>query len=404
MSRTTRVIVVGAGPVGVAAALDASRRGFRVTLLESQGTIDSAPRAATFHPSTLEMVARLGVWDEFVAAGLVARMVDFWDKPSRTLVARFDHAVLQDDTEFPFVVQTEQHKLVDIALRRLVGQSDVAVHLSTAVTGVRQTADSVTVTAVGPEGERTFEGDFVVGCDGGRSTVRKAVGVEFEGFTWPERFVVLTARFDVQRVLDCSYRNYFADPQAWANLFKVAGDDGLGRWRAVSPTGVSESDGEAVSDEQSAQRLGSLVPEAGIEDLVHRNVYHVHQRVASRFRAGRVFLAGDAAHVNNPIGGLGLNCGVHDAVELMDTLELMPPDRLDESLLDRYERRRRPLIIEFVQDQTIANKRRLEEQDPSARLKRQRELRDTAADPKRHREFLLRSSLIASVRRSREIA
>lgn len=404
MRTATRIVVVGAGPVGAVAALGAVRRGFAVTLLEAASTIDTAPRAATFHPSTLEMVASLGIWDDFVAAGLVARHVDFWDKPSRQRIARFDHALLERDTGFPFVVQTEQHKLVRIALDRLRGLPDADVHLSTRVTGVAQTAGSVTVTAEGPEGPQTFEADFVMGCDGGRSTVRKAVGVEFEGFTWPERFVVLTTRFDAQRVLDCSYRSYFADPREWTNLFKVAGEDGEGLWRAVFPTGVTETDEHALGDRAAARRLASILPEAGLEDLVHRNVYHVHQRVASTFRVGRVLLAGDAAHVNNPIGGLGLNCGIHDAVEALDTVQGMPAGAPDESLLDRYERRRRPLIIEFVQNQTVANKRRLEEKDPAVRAQRQQELRDAAADPARAREFLLRTSLIASVRRSKEIS
>ena len=318
-------------------------------------------------------------------------------------MTRFDHAVLANDTAFPFVVQTEQHKLVDIVLRRITGRAGITTHLSTRVTTVEQSADAVTVTAVGPEGEQTFTADFVVGCDGGRSTVRKAIGVEFEGFTWPERFVVLTSRFDVQQALDCSYRNYFADPESWTNLFKVAGNDGSGLWRAVFPTNLAEDDDEALGDERSAARLATVMPELRLADLVHRNVYHVHQRVAARFRIGRVFLAGDAAHVNNPIGGLGLNCGIHDAVELMDTLAQLPSCDLDEDLLDRYERRRRPLIIEFVQNQTITNKRRLEERDPQVRRRRREELQETAADPSRHREFLLRSSLIASVRRSRQI-
>ena len=398
------LIIVGAGPVGVVAALDALRRGYRVTLIEADAEIDTNPRAATFHPSTLEMVARLGFFDEFVAAGLVARHFDFWDKPTLSLTARMDHQILEDDTPHPYVVQCEQHKLVEMGLARLATVADAEVHRGVAVTDVTQANDRAVVHADGPDGPLRFEGDFVIGCDGGRSTVRKAIDVEFEGFTWPERFVVLTSLYDMQQVLGCSFRNYFADPDEWVNLFKVAGEDGQPRWRTVFPTGVEQDDDEALSDEECARRLTSVAPSAGVDDLIHRKTYNVHQRVAAQFRVGRVFLAGDAAHVNNPIGGLGLNCGIHDAVELLDTLDDHPTTgELDEGLLDRYGRRRRPLIVEFVQKQTIANKKRLEVTDEAEREEKRRELAETAEDPQRHREFLLRSSLIASVRASKEI-
>jgi 3-(3-hydroxy-phenyl)propionate hydroxylase len=141
-----------------------------------------------------------------------------------------------------------------------------------------------------------------------------------------------------------------------------------------------------------------------MELLVHRNIYRVHQRVAKSFRKGRVFLAGDAAHVNNPVGGLGLNCGIHDAMELAETLHQVASGQAGEELLDRYERRRRPLNIEFVQQQTVANKKRLEERDPKLRRAHFDELRRTAADPVLHSRFLRRTSLIESARKAREIA
>lgn len=396
------LVVVGGGPVGCVLALGAAERGFRVVLAEAEKAVDETPRAATVHPSTLAMLGELGLMDDVVDQGLVARYFDFWDRPTRTLIARMDHETLRDLTPYPFVVQIEQHKLVNMVLARLAAFDTVEVHRGATVTAFEQDDKGVVAYADRDGTALRLTGDYLIGTDGGRSTVRKGLGVEFEGYTWPERFLVLTTLFDFQQVFSgCSYRNYLADPDEWVNLFKVAGVEENGRWRAVFPTGADETDERALSDEAVRRRLGRLAIDANpAEQLIHRKLYKVHQRVAASFRQGRAFLAGDAAHVNNPIGGLGLNCGIHDAVELLDTLEAA---ETDESLLDRYEARRRALNIEFVQQQTVTNKRRLEEKDPKQRERRFAELASIAADPAREREFLMRSSLLQSVAASKAI-
>jgi 3-(3-hydroxy-phenyl)propionate hydroxylase len=402
--KKARIIIAGAGPVGVVSALACAQYGFAVTLLEAEERIDDSPRAATTHPSTLEMIARVGLIDRFIEEGLVARYFQFWDKPARRKIVEFDHDLLRGETPYPFVVQTEQHKLARMGIERLRTFPDTEVRFSTRVTNVTQPADEVSVTAEGPDGAEIFTGDWAIGADGGRSTVRNALEIEFEGFTWPEHFLVLTVLDDFQKLLPGScYRNYLADPDEWTNLFKVAGDDGKGRWRAVFPTRVDETDEQALADEPAFTRLQRVFPLERPYNLVHRNLYKVHQRVAATFRKGRVFLAGDSAHVNNTVGGLGLNGGIHDALELVDTLHQVITGHADASLLDRYTRRRRTLNIEFVQEQTILNKKRLEERDPEARQARFDELRATAEDPARHKEFLLRTSLIASVRKAQRM-
>ena len=399
-----RIIVVGAGPVGVVAALGCVQNGFSVTLLEAESTVDDSPRAATTHPATLEMIDRLGLMEPFIAQGLVARYFHFWDRPTRTRVAEFDHDLLRDETRFPFVVQTEQHKLANMGIARLRENPDCDIRFETRITALRQDAGTVTATAEGPNGTEEFRADYLIGADGGRSTVRKALDIEFEGYTWPERFLIFTVMDDFQQILDCCYRNYFADPQEWVNLFKVAGDDGKGRWRICFPAQVNEPDEHALEDATIHGRLQRAFPKASSYNLVHRNLYKTHQRVASKFRVGRVFLAGDAAHVNNPIGGLGLNCGIHDAMEIADTLRQFVAGSADESLLDRYERRRRTMNIEFVQQATIANKKRLAESDPEVRRANLDELRARSEDPARHKEFLMRTSLIESVRKAELIS
>jgi 3-(3-hydroxy-phenyl)propionate hydroxylase len=191
-----------------------------------------------------------------------------------------------------------------------------------------------------------------------------------------------------------------ADPSEWTNLFKVAGDDLTGRWRAVFNTRADESDAEALSGPAVRARLARIYVPEKERDYLHLNLYNVHQRVAKRFRNGRVFLCGDAAHVNNPIGGLGLNSGIHEAWDLAALIDKVLRKEADSSSLDVYENRRRPLNIEYVQEQTVANKRRLEERDPAQRARRFDELRATAADPAQHKAFLMKASLLESARRA----
>ncbi len=383
------VIVVGAGPVGTVAALACARQGHTVTLLAAQQRIDDSPRASTTQPPTLEMLAELGLIDEYLRVGLVSRTFQFWDRPTRRMIAEFDFARLAGATAYPFVVQTEQHKLANMAIARLRGMANAEVRLGERVTGISQSDDAVQVATT----SENLVADYVIAADGGRSTIRKTLGIEFEGYTWPERFLVITTKFDFQAALGCCLRTYMADPQEWTNLFKVSGDDLKGRWRAVYNTREDETDEEALSDASVRARLSRIYVPEGERDYLHLNLYAVHQRVAKSFRKGRVFLCGDAAHVNNPIGGLGLNCGIHEAWHLSQLLHGVLTGGPVE-MLDDYERTRRPLNIKYVQEQTVANKKRLEEREPAQREKRFDELRAMADDPKRHKAFLLRASLL----------
>ena len=393
------VLIAGGGPVGIITALALAERGIPVRVFEAEQQVNDAPRASTLHPATLEMLAALGMLDEVVARGVMARTFQFWDRPTRSLVAEFDHAILRDDTAYPFVVQCEQHKLANMGIARLAKLPGTEVNFSTPVVEVAAQDDRVEITVERNGGRETVTGSYLVGADGGRSTVRKSLDIAFDGYTFPERFLVLTTLFDFATEHGVAYRAYFSDPDEWANLFKVAGDDGKGRWRAVFPTLPGQTDDEVLNEAATEARLQRFFPKTGRYEIVHRNIYRVHQRVAARFRAGRVFLAGDSAHVNNPIGGLGLNCGIHDAIHLAGTLAAVLRGERPESDLDRYDGVRRPVNIEYVQQQTIANKKRLEEKDAASRQANFDNLRRTAADPVAHRAFLMRTSLLESVRK-----
>src|SRR5436190_21866456 len=177
------IVVVGAGPVGTVAALACARFGHQVTLLEAAERVDDSPRASTTQPPTLEILAELGLIDEYIAQGLVARTFQFWDRSTLRLIAEFDFERLRGETTYPYVVQTEQHKLALMAIARLRALPNAEVRMATRVAGLTQDAEGVSVETE----SGTLRADYVIGCDGGRSTVRKALDIEFEGFTWPER-------------------------------------------------------------------------------------------------------------------------------------------------------------------------------------------------------------------------
>lgn len=268
------------------------------------------------------------------------------------------------------------------------------------VVAVAQTDRDVAITVRGPAGIERHAGAYLVGADGGRSVVRKQCGIEFEGFTWPERFIVLTTPFDFAASRGYAPRSYFADPEEWCNCFKVSAGGPPGLWRTVFPAKPEATDEELMSDQAVQARLQKFFPSASNYEIVHRNLYATHQRVARRFRLGRVLLAGDAAHVNNPIGGMGLNGGLQDAANLAEKLGDVVTGQAPDALLDLYDLQRRTVATEFVQQQSIANKQRLEERDPATRRRNLDELAAIAADPARARTFLLRSAMIASQRRA----
>jgi 3-(3-hydroxy-phenyl)propionate hydroxylase len=246
-----------------------------------------------------------------------------------------------------------------------------------------------------------LRGAYLVGADGGRSVVRKAIGLDFEGFTFPERFIKVITPYDFSTYRpEFNIRNFFSHPDDYCALFKVHGERPPGLWRIVFSSRPHESDEEAVALDNIQARLHRFFPDDGPIEIEHLNLYPVHQRVAARFRKGRVLLAGDAAHVVNPHGGMGMNGGIHDAINLADKIGRIWRGEADDGALDLYDRQRRTASAEFVQAQSIRNKQLLDEADPAARQRNLDELRRTAEDPALAHQFLLRTSMIDSVRRA----
>jgi len=402
-SQLLPVIVVGAGPVGLLCALELARRDGPVLVIESEAGTTLDLRAGTFHPPTMEMLGPDGVADAMMQVGIKVR---HWQSRDREhgLIAQWDLDVLRNDTPFPFRLHLEQHRLTPILLEKLLAYPHAQVLFSHAFTGLTQRADSVQVQALSASGEVQLHGSYVVGADGGKSAVRKSVAIEFDGYTWPERYSVVSTTFDFEP-LGYADNAYVSDPEQWIAFFRMPDKGPPGLWRMTLPVGPELSDEEVLAPAFARQAINRAIgaPESNNYPIVHQSVYRVHQRVAKQFRAGRVLLAGDSAHVNNPLGGFGLNSGIHDAVNLGDKLARVVHAQDSDALLDLYDRQRRTVAMEYVQTISIKNKENLEEKDPLKRQARFDEMRAIAADPAKTRAYLLTSSMINSIKRANAI-
>ena len=405
MKDIDRIVVIGAGPVGLCLSLALAQEDVRVCLIETLGDdnfLDQIPRAGTNHPATLEMFDRIGLYERIEPRGIVAPVFHYWDRAEGALIAAFDHIHLKDDTRFPYVLQCERIKIVEEALKMAKAHPNIDLRLETTFVSFEQNADSVIAHVTNPAGEReAIEGRYIVSGEGARSIVRKELDVEFEGFTYADRTLNIEVAYDF-RAHGYAERNYISDPVEWSNLFHWKGPPD--RWRVHFPTAPEEDEAALQRPEALQARLQGFLPKSGGYEICGSNLYTVHQRVAKRFRAGRAILAGDSAHVNSPIGAMGMNSGIHDAFNLADKLVRIWRREADESELNRYERQRRHVAVTHTQAQTIRNKRLLAEQDPAVRKRNNEELRRTAEDPKLARAFLLRSSLIESLREAEQIA
>lgn len=397
LSDSNRIIIVGAGPVGLTAALALARRGIPSVLLAAEPKLLMELRGSTFHPPTLDLLDEFAMVPRMIAVGLKAPTWQFRDRETGP-IATFDLSLLAADTNHPYRVQCEQWKLMqflEAALRDVPGTD---IRFGHEVTAVRQDENSVTITAQTASGPVEIAGRYAIAADGARSAVRRSLGVEFEGFTYPELFLIASTDFKFEDTLtDIAYVNYIADPQEWLVVLRVPQ-----LWRVLVPAPENADREKLLSEENLQSVLQRVVPRDTPYDIAHRSIYHVHQRVAKNFRHGRVVFAGDAAHINNPLGGMGMNGGIQDAFNLAVKFKDIF-DGANDALLDPYDRQRRTVAVEAVQQQTHRNQQIISERDPVTRQKSLDAMRTMAADRSSAREYMLRSSMIASMRRAAEI-
>jgi 3-(3-hydroxy-phenyl)propionate hydroxylase len=390
---TDRVIIVGGGPVGLVTASCLALEGVPVVVLEESPEVTQDLRASTFHPPTLDFLARLGVTSALIDLGLICPLWQFRDR-RKGAVATFDLSLLRDETDFPYRLQCEQWKLTTVLRDRLARTPDVELRYGLRATKVEQDADKIVMHAQSREGDvERLEARYLVAADGARSSIRTSLGVAFEGMTIPELYLSLSTTFSFDAAMpDLAHVAYLSDPDEWLVLLRTPT-----LWRVLLPTDPDEPEAQMMAPERVEERLQSVVQTSSPYQVVHKTRYRVHERVAEHFVRGRVLLAGDAAHLNNPLGGMGMNGGIHDAVNLAEKLVAVWRGA-DPGLLARYERQRRKVAIESIQTQAMRNRTVLNERDPAKRQAFYDDLRATADDPKRHKDYVLRSSMIQSLR------
>lgn len=392
-----RVLIAGAGPVGLVTAGVLVQCGVPVTVLEAGRALSTESRASTFHPPTLDMLDDIGAARPLIEQGVIAPSLQYRTRDE--VLATFDFSALADATHHPYRLQAEQFKLTRILYDLLRGNSLFEIAFDSPVTDVTQNSDEVVVAIGSANQQHVVAAPWLVGADGASSAVRKLSQIEFEGFTWPERFLVVSTPFD----FDSAIRNlasvtYVSDPGQWHFFLRVPG-----MWRMMFPVPRNIDDAVATGDQYIQEQMAGLVPGRRGYEIAHTTLYRVHQRVARAYRRGRIFLAGDAAHVNNPLGGMGMNGGIHDAVNLATRLADVWHGRAPEASLDGYERQRRTITVEFVQAQTIQNKKNLEAKDPAAHSAFKERIRAIAADPDRTRAYLRDLAMISSLSRAAEL-
>jgi 3-(3-hydroxy-phenyl)propionate hydroxylase len=391
-----RVIVVGAGPVGLTCTALLARAGVPVLLLEATQDRARDLRASTWHPPTLDMIEGLGLAEPLIARGLITPTWQVRMHPSGER-AVFDLGLLAGETRHPYRLQCEQQVYCELLEERLPTLGgDSSLRRGVTVMGVRQSATGVVVEARDTDGTTVeLAATWLIGADGARSVVREAVGLHLEGSTYPETTILATTTFPFEQHLEgLSNVNYCWSPHGTFSLLRLPH-----LWRVSLYADADESVEQALRRESIELKLQRIVPTGRLYDLLEARPYRIHRRIAPTYRAGRVLLAGDAAHLNSPSGGMGMNGGLHDAFNLCDKLVRVWRGGED-ALLDLYVRQRRPVAQEQIIDQAHQNRTRMQERNPDKRLKTLRDLQAIAASPERAREHLLKTSMIAGLRQA----
>jgi 2-polyprenyl-6-methoxyphenol hydroxylase-like FAD-dependent oxidoreductase len=400
VSKTLPIVISGAGPVGLVTALRLEQAGLPCIVLEKSPEVQNDLRASTFHPPTLEMLDEFGLTGKLLEQGLETpnwqiRMHESGDR------ALFDLSVIADETPYPFRLQVEQRVLCELATEQIDNLPDVDLRMGHELTAFSQDGNRVSLTVQTMEGESyTLETPYLIAADGASSFVRKQMDLPFEGLTYPETTILATTEFPFHQHLEgLSNVNYIWFNQGTFSLLRLPG-----LWRCSLYAGAEQTVEEALEPANIEAKLQQVVPRDEPYEVMEIRPYRIHQRILQEYVHGRVLFVGDAAHMNSPSGGMGMNGGIHDAWSLTTLLPDVVRGTAQAEILHRYTRQRQPIANEAILQQAHRNRSRMQERDPQKRQQELERLQGIAGDPVKAREFLLNSSMITGLRRSRAIS
>jgi 2-polyprenyl-6-methoxyphenol hydroxylase-like FAD-dependent oxidoreductase len=361
MNPGRKILIVGAGPTGLITAFGLARAGAQVTVIDREADVVASPRATVYLPSTLKVLDELGLLAQALRLGQIGYELNVRFKLTGR-IGRIDHRLVSDLTPYAYTLHFGQHDLAHMVLQLYLALPGAQMHWGTAFEELHEEGSAVAVRLSNSDGSQTLEYDWVIGADGARSSVRRAMGATFDGFTWPETFMATNVYYDFESC-GYAYSNMIADGANWAVVARIDKQDHF--WR------VSYGESSDLSEEQRLERIPEryrhFMPEGMPWELARANSYRVHQRSASRYRIGRVLLAGDAAHATNPIGGMGLTSGIQDASTLIHCLSAAISANAADDILDWYAYERRRCFLEVANPSAIEFKRRAQETDPARR-------------------------------------
>jgi 3-(3-hydroxy-phenyl)propionate hydroxylase len=331
------IVVIGAGPVGLTAALGLAHYGLDVQVFEEDSDLSLDTKAGTLLARTVEVFDRYGAAPDVLAASLRIDEIGEIDRQTNAHRDGVLTGTLTEDTRHPYALNIPQHHLEPVLRGVLERVAPGALQMQHTLRSLEQHDDHVELLLRTPEGEKTVRASYVVACDGGRSTVRRQLGIAVLGETLEERFMLvdLIVDLDTANPRDYPYLSYFGDPAEWMIVVRLPHC-----WRLLYPLPAGEP--EPTNDELLAKARRFIGDVTDIE-LIGTNIYSVHHRVAERMSEGRVFLLGDAAHLITPMWALGLNSGVLDASNLPWRLAWVLRGWAAPSLLDGYGREQGPL-------------------------------------------------------------
>ena len=394
-----QVVIAGAGPVGTVMATLLAQSGVDVVVLEAGADCAQDLRASTFHPPTLEMLDQIGITPMLLERGLKAPIYHWRDRQSGEYI-EFDLSELSDVTRYPFRIQCEQYHLSRALADGLEKFDNADMRFGNRLLSFRQDDSGVDIEVETAMGINHLRADYLIGADGANSIVRKWLGIEFDGFTYAERFLCLSTEEDLAAHLPgLAPVNYVSDPEEWLVLLRVPS-----LWRVLVPIDGTLNDDELRSDKMKNDIFDRLTGDGASVETRHRTLYRVHQRVAKSFVENRVALIGDSAHLNNPLGGFGMNSGVHDAFNLFEKLEPLLKSGKPNGNLELYDRQRRQVTHSFTQTQTIENMKFIQSGHESGAHERKREeMLAIKQDDVRRREYLMRQSMYESLAQAEAI-